>query len=77
MKGYQLTFFTVQDRKHGRLPLCEWLMNEIQSLGSGATLVGVTEGFGHGHKMHSAHFIELADQLIEIKAALSSPEADI
>ncbi len=76
MQGYQLTFFTVQDRRHGHLQLGEWLMQEAKKLGGGATLTAATEGFGHGHKLHSAHFIDLADQPIEITMALSSDDTE-
>ena len=76
MKGYQLTFFTQQDRKHGCLPLGEWLLQEGRKLGvAGATLFGASEGFGHSHKVHSAHFFELADQPIEVVMAVSAADA--
>ena len=76
MQGYQLTFFTQQDRKHGCLSLGEWLVQEARKLGvGGATLIAASEGFGHGHKLHSAHFFDLADQPIEITMALS--ESDV
>lgn len=32
--------------------------------------------FGHGHKLHSAHFFDLADQPIEVTMALSAEDAD-
>ncbi len=76
MQGFQLTFFTQQDRKHGRLPLGEWLVQEARKLGvGGATLFAASEGFGHGHKLHSVHFFELADQPIEVTMALSEAHA--
>jgi PII-like signaling protein len=63
MKGYQITFFTQQDRKHKGRALGEWLIQLAKELGlRGATLVNATEGFGHSGKIHSAHFFELADQ---------------
>jgi hypothetical protein len=31
MQGYQLTFFTQQDRKHGRLPLAEGCCRKLAS----------------------------------------------
>ena len=75
MQGYQLTFFTQQDRKHGCLSLGEWLVQEARKLGvSGATLIAASEGFGHGHKLHSAHFFDLADQPIEVTMALSKSD---
>ena len=40
MQGYQLTFFTQQDRKHHTLPVAHWLLEEARALGiSGATLI--------------------------------------
>lgn len=77
MKGLQLTFFTQQDRRHGALPLGEWLIQEARKLGvAGATLIAATEGFGHDRKLHSAHFLELTDQPIEVLMALSTADAD-
>lgn len=77
MQGYQLTFFTQQNRKHGSLPLGEWLVQEARKLGvGGATLTAASEGFGHSHKLHSAHFFELVDQPIEVTMALSDTDAD-
>ncbi|HBO5486889.1 DUF190 domain-containing protein [Castellaniella defragrans] len=77
MQGFQLTFFTQQDRRHGGLPLGEWLLQEARSLGvAGATLIAATEGFGHDRKLHSAHFFDLADQPIEIMMALSQEDTD-
>ncbi|PSJ16295.1 DUF190 domain-containing protein [Nitrosomonas supralitoralis] len=76
MNGYQLTFFTQQDRKHDHMPLGEWLVQETQKLGiGGATLIAATEGFGHDRKLHSARFIELTDQPIEVTMAVSEQEA--
>jgi len=76
MQGYQLTFFTQQDRRHGNLPLAEWLIQEARRLGvAGATLIAATEGFGHDRKLHSAHFFDLADQPIEVIMAISQEDA--
>jgi PII-like signaling protein len=78
MKGYQLTFFTQQDRKHHTLPLAHWLLEEARNIGiSGATLITAAEGFGHDRKIHSTHFFELADQPIEVTMAVSEADADI
>jgi PII-like signaling protein len=77
MQGFQLTFFTQQDRKHGCLTLGDWLVEEARKLGvGGVTLIAATEGFGHGHKLHSAYFFELADQPIEVTMALSPEDAE-
>lgn len=75
MQGYQLTFFTQQDRKHGGSSLGEWLVQEARHLGvGGATLTAAAEGFGRGGKLHSAHFFDLADQPIEVTMALSEDD---
>jgi uncharacterized protein len=75
MKGYQLTFFLQQNRKHGHEPLGEWLLQAARKLGiGGATLISATEGFGHHHKIHSAHFFELADQPLEVTMALNETD---
>jgi len=77
MHGYQLTFFTQQDRRHHHLSLAQWLIEEARTLGiSGATLITAAEGFGHGGKIRSAHFFELADQPLEVTMAVSGADAE-
>ena len=77
MQGFQVTFFTRQDQRHGAMPLGEWLVREARRLGvAGATLIAASEGFGHGKKLHSAHFFELADQPVEVLMALGADDAD-
>lgn len=76
MQGYQLTFFTQQDRRHGFTPLGDWLLQEARRLGiKGATLIAAAEGFGHDRRMHSAHFFDLADQPQEVTMAVTADEA--
>ena len=75
MQGFQLTFFTQQDRKHGHQPLGEWLVEEARRLGiGGATLLTATEGFGHHGKIHAAHFFELTDQPTEVVMVVNQEE---
>ncbi len=77
MHGFQLTFFTQQDRRHQHLALAQWLLEEARNLGiSGATLITAAEGFGHDRKIHSSHFFELADQPIEVTMAVSEADAE-
>lgn len=77
MHGYQLTFFTQQDRRHRGQSLAQWLIEEARNIGiSGATLIPATEGFGHDRKMRSAHFFELADQPLEVTMAVSEVDAE-
>lgn len=71
MKGYQLTFFTAQDRRHGRVPIGEWLLAFAREHGAaGGTLVGGAEGFDHAGRFHSAHFFELADQPLSVTVSI-------
>ena len=77
MHGYQLTFFTQQDRRHRGHSLAQWLLEEARSLGiSGATLITASEGFGHDRKIRSAHFFELTDQPLEVTMAVSAADAE-
>lgn len=77
MNGYQITFFTQQDkRQHGK-PLADWLVHLAKEMGlPGATLIAGGEGFGHHRRIHSAHFFELADQPQEVQMAVSAEDAD-
>lgn len=77
MQGFQLSFFTRQDHQHAGQPLAEWLLQEARRLGvGGATLIAASEGFGHHGKLHSAHFVELADQPQEVTLAVSAADAE-
>src|SRR5262245_34842508 len=77
MHGFQLTFFTQQDRRHGGKPLAHWLVEQAQAMGiGGATLVPASEGFGRHRRMHSVHFIELGDAPVEVVMAVTLEEAD-
>ncbi|SSW65767.1 DUF190 domain-containing protein [Achromobacter agilis] len=77
MDGYQLTFFTQQERRHGHQQLCQWLLTLAQSMQiRGATLVSAQEGLGSHHRLHSAHFFDLADQPVEITMIVSAEECE-
>ena len=77
MKGYQVSFFTVQSHRHGGQPIFHWLMHVARELKlRGATLIPASEGFGHHGRMHSAHFFELVDQPVEIVMAVTQDECD-
>jgi PII-like signaling protein len=77
LQGFQLTFFTQQDRQHHGKPLAHWLVEEARAMGiSGATLVDASEGFGHDRRIHSAHFFDLADQPEEVIMVVTADESD-
>ena len=76
MNGYQITFFTRQDKRHQGRPVGDWLVHLARELGlRGATLIAAGEGFGHGRRLHSAHFFELADQPVEVTLAVTEEES--
>lgn len=77
MDGFQLTFFTHQDRRHQGKPLADWLVQLAHGMGlRGATLVAAGEGFGHHKRLHSVHFLELAEQPLEVVMVLTQDECD-
>lgn len=77
MNGYQITFFTRQDRRHGGRPLAEWLLHLAAELGlRGATLIPASEGIGRDHHLHSARFFELAEQPQAVMMTLTTEETD-
>ncbi len=77
MNGYQLTFYTEQNRRHGHQTVCEWLLHKVRELGiHGATVISAAEGIGHAGASHAAHMLSLADQPVQIILALTEEEAE-
>lgn len=77
MNGYQVTFFTQQDRHHRGKPLAEWLLHLAAEMNlGGATLIPGSEGMGHDRRFHSARFFDLADQPLTVLMVLTTEEAD-
>jgi PII-like signaling protein len=77
MNGYQLTFFTQQDRRHDGKPVGHWLLELALEMGiRGATMIAAAEGVGHQGRFHSAHFFDLADQPLEVVMAVSAADSD-
>jgi uncharacterized protein len=77
MNGYQITFFTVMDRRHNGKPLADWIISLAREMGfPGATKLAASEGYGRDWRIHSAHFFELADQPLEIQIMVSVTDAD-
>lgn len=75
MNGYQITFFTQQDRRHHGKPMADWLVHLAQELGMhGATMVAATEGFGRHGRIHSARFFDLSDQPLEVTMVATEEE---
>jgi PII-like signaling protein len=77
MKGYQITFFTQQDRRHHGKPLADWLLQLARDMGlHGATVIPGAEGFGRDGRVHSTHFFELAEQPLEVLLVVAEAEAE-
>ncbi len=77
MNGFQLTFYTQQSRTHHHQSIGEWLLAQIQALSiRGATLTTALEGIGHDHRLHSAHFFDLADQPVIVTVVVSETECN-
>lgn len=77
MRGFQITFFTQQDKRHRGHPLGEWLVLLARDMGlPGATLIAGSEGFGQHRRLHSAHFFELADQPQEVQVVVGEADAE-
>ena len=75
VQGFQITFFTQQNRRHGDKPVAECLLGIAQELGiRGATLLMGAESLGHDRRLHSWRFFELAEQPIEVVMAISADE---
>lgn len=77
MTGYQLTFFTQQNRRHGHQSVSEWLMDLAKTVGiAGSTSTLGYEGIGQSGKLHSAKFFEFADQPVEITMMVTEVQAE-
>ena len=77
MKGYLVTFYTEQNRRHQGHPLHEWLLTLAKNLNlRGATVIAAIQGVDHHGHFHSAHFFDLAEQPIQIQFALTRDEVD-
>ncbi|TCK06079.1 DUF190 domain-containing protein [Marinobacterium mangrovicola] len=67
MDGYQLTFYTQQDRQHEGRGLAQWVMDEALKLGvRGATMNASVEGIGHDGKSHMVNMFDLSEQPIQV-----------
>lgn len=78
MKGYQLTFYTEQSRRHEHQPVVDWLMARAKQMGvQGATVIAAAEGIGHAGAHHAARFFELADQPMQVIFAVTETESEL
>lgn len=76
MKGYQITFFTQQDRLHGAVPISQWLIQAAQEHGiRGATVTGALAGLGHDGQAHAPNLFDYSDQPVQVTFVVSRSEA--
>lgn len=76
MKGYMLSFFTVEAAKYKGKHVTDWMLALTKQLKlRGVTVIRAAEGFGAHGRLHSARFFELADQPVEIVMAVSEEES--
>ncbi|WP_461603830.1 DUF190 domain-containing protein [Aeromonas salmonicida] len=77
MYGYQVTFYTQQDRMHGSMSLAQWLLDEAKRLGiRGATLDGSLQGLGHDGTVHAINMFDFSDQPVQVTMVLSTEEVE-
>jgi uncharacterized protein len=75
MNGYQITFYTQQNRLHHGKTVADWLVHLAGELGlRGATVIPASEGMDHHHRIHSARFFELADQPLSVVMIVNEEE---
>ncbi len=77
MKGYMLSFFTVEAAKYKGKHVTDWMLDLTKRLKlRGVTVIRAAEGFGAHGRLHSARFFELADQPVEIVLAVTEEECN-
>jgi len=76
MKGFQVSFITELNRRIEGKQATDWLMRLAEELGiSGVTTFSGAHSFGSDGHRHSARFIELGDQPVEIMMAVTEEQA--
>ena len=73
-----LKFFVVESQQHAGQPVYQWLLREASRLGlPGGSAFRAIAGFGRHHKLHEAHFYELAGKLpMEVVFVAGQGEAE-
>ncbi|SDF97119.1 DUF190 domain-containing protein [Desulfovibrio legallii] len=72
MQGYQIVFFTQQERSHGALSVAEWLLATARALGiKGATVSAAQGGYGRDGAYRTTRFFETGEQPVEVTMAVS------
>ncbi|MFT3763703.1 MAG: DUF190 domain-containing protein [Pseudoxanthomonas sp.] len=73
MNGFHLRLYTYESRKHGGVPVHDWLLDRARRLGiPGGSAFRAIAGFGRSGRLHEQHFFELAGEepiLVEFVAS--------
>jgi len=77
MKGTVLRFYMHENRKHHRIVLFEWLLEQAKKMGvHGGSAFRAIAGFGRHGILHEEHFFELAaDFTVVVEFVVSDDEA--
>ncbi|MCB1112994.1 MAG: DUF190 domain-containing protein [Chlamydiales bacterium] len=78
MDGFQLKFYTQENRKHRGILLYEWLLEKAKEMGlNGGSAFRAMAGFGRHGTLHEEHFFELPGNVpVEVIFVLSSEECE-
>jgi uncharacterized protein len=76
MQGSLVRFYVHEDHKYKHRLVWEWLLEEANKLGiRGGSAFKAMAGFGRHHKLHEAHFFDLAGQLaVEVEFIVTDEE---
>ena len=78
MKGYQLTFYTARNRRHGRQSVVDWLLDRAKHSGiQGVTVMMAREGIGRAGGRHAARLFAAADAPLQVIFLVSDIEAQL
>lgn len=77
MNGFQITFYTLRNRRHHGQQMHEWLMQAAKAQGiPGSTTVAAARGQDHSGDLHSTHLFSLVDQPMEIIMAMEGQQVE-
>ncbi|MGV0952801.1 MAG: DUF190 domain-containing protein [Fluviibacter sp.] len=76
MTGYEIAFYTLQNREYQHQPIAEWLVTQALDLKiSGATVIHGAESYGRDGRVHAARFFEQAEQPVIVVMVVSEENA--
>ena len=78
MKGFQLVFSTLQNRKHPNGEhISHWLVETAEKNGiKGVTILNASQGIGRDGKLHASTFFELAEEPLEVIMNVTEAECE-